>query len=111
MVFVLLLQIKIGERTLDEKIQAGIQSSHFAEPIEETVRGGVLMVEHGYRKFLSLFNQSLKEKINQDNAPGNRFKMPELRRQAEEIREDVEGKTKETAKKFRDRLMSEDESY
>ena len=111
LVVVLLLQIKIGPQTIDEKIHASIQASQLAAPLEETVKGGVLMLEHGYRKLISLFNHSLKEKINQENAPGNRFNMPEIKRYSKEVSEKVEQETKKTARKFRDRLMDADEEY
>jgi len=113
-VFVLILQVKIGEQTLDQRIHTSIQASKLVAPIEETVRGGVLFIEHSYHKVLSLFNTSLKQKINGDHAPGSRFKIPEMKRYTEEmaneVSEKVTAETKKTARRFRDRLSEPEDS-
>lgn len=71
-VVVFLLQIKIGESTLEQKAFHFIQSSRILEPLRETSSHAVTFLRIQSRKVSSLFSTRINESWSASQIPGQR---------------------------------------
>ena len=72
LVFILILQIKIGDETLEQKSMEMIRESKLIEPLQEVADGGVKVIEKGWGDFVKAFDGNFSGIFNTDNIPGKR---------------------------------------
>ena len=72
LVVIMLLQIKVGEHTLEQRATTWARKSAVAASLQEVAHGGVLALRDGWRKFYGLFSGEVKNILKSDEAPGNR---------------------------------------
>tara|TARA_B100000749_G_scaffold280893_1_gene280413 strand:+ start:14237 stop:14719 length:483 start_codon:yes stop_codon:yes gene_type:complete len=72
LVVVVLLQVKIGEFTLEQRATQWARQSSVAKPIQDVAHGGLLALRDGWRHFYSLFSGEVQKVIGSDEAPGKR---------------------------------------
>ncbi len=78
-VLVMLMQIKIGENTIENHAQAFIKSSFLTEPIREVSEGGFVVLRSAYQGSIKLFDSLVSSRFRSDSAPGKR-KITEIKR-------------------------------
>jgi hypothetical protein len=71
-VIVLVLQIKIGESTVEKKISSTIRSSSVGEYLTEVAQGGVNVASKFYKKLVGSIDTGVSKNFNFDNVPGKR---------------------------------------
>ena len=71
-VVVIVMQIKIGEFTLEQRATTWARQSAIAQPLQEVAHGGLLAIRDGWRKFYGMFSGEVQKIIGSDEAPGNR---------------------------------------
>ena len=67
-----IMQIKVGERTLEQKALVFGHSSTYARPIQEVAQGGVIFIRQIWRKVSGSLNTKFMQKFDSDQAPGKR---------------------------------------
>lgn len=100
---VLLLQIKVGDSTVEEKAVFWFRSSPMVEPMQKVVDGGVKVLKTTFGKVTGLFDWKLREQIQ--DKPGNRDLKFRLERSRQYIREQAE----HVARKMEGQLESSQE--
>lgn len=70
--FILFLQIKIGDNTLEQKVKVAITQSAAVEPLQEVAKGGVKAIEQGWQFITKTVGHRVKSTFSNDNMPGNR---------------------------------------
>ncbi|MEZ4873476.1 MAG: hypothetical protein R2827_14800 [Bdellovibrionales bacterium] len=96
-IVILVLQIKVGELTLEQKAAHWARQSSLVEPIQEVAHGGLLIVRDGWRKLYGLLSGEAQEIFKSEEAPGNRSLGITLERSKEYFKEKA-SKAKAAAK-------------
>ena len=99
---VLLMQIKIGENTFEQKAHAFIQTSSVTEPLRQVADGGERILRQSWRKLWGMFDKDLFKKMQREHLAGSRS-LIDIERSEQFI--------KENAKKIRERAQIEGESF
>ncbi|MCB0349167.1 MAG: hypothetical protein KDD37_10035 [Bdellovibrionales bacterium] len=97
LLLILVLQVKWGEKSIDDLVYFEMKSSTILSPINEVASGGALWVKNTFRGFSSMFTDKLKNQIDQTDAAGNR-RLPEIKRHFDA--------SKEKAKQARSRFTN-----
>lgn len=100
LVIVLLLQVKIGHDTLEDRAVFWFRSSPLVQPMQKVVDGGVKVVRTAFGKVTGLFDWDLKDQLKQK--PGNR----DLNFQLERSREYLKEKAEKVAQKLKSEIES-----
>lgn len=95
--FVLFLQIKIGDNTLEEKIKINATNSAMIAPLQEVAQGGVKAIELAWKRLAGLVGHKFNSAFSNENAPGNRTLNINIGRSKKFISEQLES-AKKTAK-------------
>jgi hypothetical protein len=82
-IMVVLLQIKIGDYTLEQKSMIFISQSELMIPVNEVAHGGVVAIKHGFNHVVNMFSSKAKGVFNKENLPGHRSIGLQLRRSKE----------------------------
>ena len=104
-VVIVVMQVKVGETTIEQKTLHWIESSPVVLPVQEVALGGVKVVRETWKKIFGNLNNKFWNSVDQQNAPGKRdlkFTLERseefLRRQADKLQE----KAQEAATQARD---------
>lgn len=96
LVLVVLLQIRIGETTLEQKAMFFIHDSPIVEPLREVADGSVRAIRNGFRGFLDQLGQKGKSLWSSEDQPGKRSlgiqierSQAYLKEQAQKVKEKV----------------------
>ncbi len=98
---VLLLQVKVGDSTLEERAVFWFRSSPLVRPMQRVVDGGVRVLQQSFGRLTGLFDWSLKGQLRQQ--PGHRDLNFQLERSRKYIRERAE----QVARKVESQLESQ----
>ena len=88
LVVVLLLQIRIGEYTIDENIHHYIKSAGIHQPLEQVARGGTLWIQSAYRNLLRKWPDKLSQQVQNVNSPGNRKILTNFKRSVNNFKDE-----------------------
>ncbi len=91
MVVVVVLQVKVGDYTLEQRSLVFISQSELIKPVSEVAHGGVVAIKNGFSGFVNLFHSKTSKFFNKENLPGHRSLGLQLKRSQKYIKE----KTKE----------------
>jgi hypothetical protein len=80
-IFVFLLQIKVGEQTIDEKAHAWIRASIYRDVVQQAAEGGWEAFKVGYQQFVN----KMDDYVETDQMPGRR-QLPDLERSTKFIK-------------------------
>ena len=69
---VVLLQVKVGQETIEYHVMNWIHDSPMTEPIQEAARGGVVAFRELWKKLTSGIGTEFSKTLNRDNVPGSR---------------------------------------
>lgn len=87
---ILMLQIKIGDRTLEYRVDDMVRRSGIEQPAQYLADGLVRFVRNTWRSLTGTMNNDVSRLLNSRNAPGSRQPDIDLRRSAEYIKEQAE---------------------
>lgn len=96
-VFILMMQIKIGPTTLEQKALNWIHTTSIMEPVHDVAQGGVIALKSLWSDVIGSIDSNVKKTFNSDNVPGNRSLGIELKRSQAYLKQAAE-KAKEKAK-------------
>lgn len=88
LLIVLLLQVKVGNDTLEDRAVFWFRSSPLVQPMQKVVDGGVKVLQQSFGKLTGLFDWNLKDQLKQK--PGNRDLNFQVERSRQYIREQAE---------------------
>ncbi len=97
-VLVLLMQIRIGEHTLEASIHSWIQESPIVKPLDQVAQGGLKVLRQGFHGFSSKLSTKLEDHFSDDRTPGKRSLLPPLKRSQQvlnDLRKKAEVKVQE----------------
>lgn len=78
-----LMQVKMGETTLEEKAYVWIKTSPFVSYLDEVAQGALASMRVGYREASSVLSDKAKETLDSTLAPGHRKFIPDFKRSKE----------------------------
>ena len=114
-VILILMQIKIGDSTMETKFHHWVNSAAVVAPLQEAADGGVALVKQAWNKVSKSFTGKTFNFFKEENIPGKRVLGLKLQRSAEYIKEKAklarikaEEEAKEAASDLKD-YMEEDE--
>lgn len=87
-VIVLLLQIKVGNDTLEDRAVFWFRSSPTVQPLQTVVNGGVKFVRNGFHKLTALFDWNPSKSLS--NQPGKRDLNFQIERSRQYLRDQAE---------------------
>ncbi len=87
---VMLLQIKVGDSTIEQRAYVWAQNSPAVEMIQSVAAGGVHALTGVYQKMISLFDRSFAKKVDPNQVPGMRSLGVQLKRSEEYARTQAE---------------------
>jgi hypothetical protein len=102
LVVIILLQIKIGESTLEQRTIQWYRTSNLAAPIQEVADGGAKLVRDVINKIADSVNIQIFEKVK--DRPGHR----DMGLRLERSKKFLEEQTKRAARKIQQELREED---
>ena len=76
---IVIMQINIGQETLENKAENFIRQSSIMEPIRQVADGGFVVAKNLYRKVVESIDSVVTQQFRSENAPGKR-KLVELKR-------------------------------
>ena len=103
-IFILMMQIKLGPTTLEQKTLHWIHHSSVLKPAQDVAQGAVLALKSFWNETLSHIDTRVKKTFNSDQAPGNRSLGIELKRSKAYLKEVAE-KAKHAIKDKKDQIM------
>ncbi|MBT4760467.1 MAG: hypothetical protein HOO06_02110 [Bdellovibrionaceae bacterium] len=113
-IVVMVLQIRIGDNTLEERAVVYMQTSQAMKPVHEVVHGGVLAIKGGFKNFMGLFQSKTSEFFDKNNLPGHRTIGFQLRRsqkyiseKVKDARDSVEKSVGEEINQYKDQKINE----
>lgn len=101
LVVIVLLQIKIGEFTLEQRAVDWYRTSNVAAPIQEVAEGGARIVRDAVNKVADSLNFKLFEQVK--DRPGQR----DMKFRLERSKQFLEEKTRQAAQKIKAELQEE----
>lgn len=115
-VFILMMQIKIGPTTVEQKALHWIHTTSIMKPVHEVAQGGVIALKSLWNDVVSSIDSNVKKTFNSDNVPGKRSLGIELKRSqaylkqaAEKAKEVVKEEVKSEIKKDQPVLWGDEE--
>ena len=116
--FILLLQIKVGENTLEMHAMNWVHTSPIIEPLQDVSEGAIKALRSAWRAVGGQFNDKVLSKFDDKKAPGSRspFKgqfsrsKDYLNKRAEELRDHAEIRAKVAAEQLHETLQSYEET-
>lgn len=96
-VFILMMQIKIGPTTVEQKALHWIHTTSVMKPVHEVAQGGVIAIKSLWKDIVGSIDSNVKRTFNSDSVPGKRSLGIELKRSQAYLKE-AAAKAKEKAK-------------
>ena len=87
---VVMLQIKIGPMTLEERAIQWVQGSSIIEPVELAAKGAVKMIQEAWKGSLGKMNSDFFKSLNKENIPGYRSIGVDLERSKSYLKDKAE---------------------
>ena len=88
-IFTILMQIKIGETTLEQKTEVMIKESYFGQTMVEVAQGAIHALRDVYKSLLDNVDSKVTKELDQKNIPGHRSFGVELKRSKEFLSEQL----------------------
>lgn len=104
---VVLMQIRIGKNTLEERATLWAQDSIVMEPLNQVAAGGVIFIRETWKKLTSGINTKFTKSLNRDQIPGSRTLGIKLERSKQFLKENAQ-KAAEQAEQWRAELEGDD---
>ena len=104
-VVVIVLQVKVGDYTLEEKAKIYALNSPMAGPLMEVAQGGAKVVTQGWSRLLGLMGNNISDFFNSDSTPGKRSLDVGLERSTRYLKETAkkaEQEARETWDEYKD---------
>ena len=98
LVVIIIMQVKVGENTIEEKTLQWIESSPMVSPLQEVASGGVKVVQQAWKAVFGSLNSKFFSAVKDKNLPGKRDLNFVLERSQEYLR-DQGDKIKESAQR------------
>lgn len=105
-VFIILMQVRVGEITLEEKAMSWMSSSLVIEPIQQVADGAVKIIRDSIRKVSSGFKTNFWQSISSEKSPGTRQMEFDLNRSKAYLEE----KTRKATNSIRNEFEKENTS-
>ena len=86
LVVVVLMRIKIGPLTLEERTTSWVQSAAITLPIQEVANGGVKLIREGWKRVFGNLNSKFFNSVDSSQAPGKRHLGINMKRSEEYLR-------------------------
>lgn len=106
-VFVLLLQIKIGDSTLEQRSMIWIQNSIVVDNLRSVASGAVKALSHGFRGVKSVFDTNMSRIFGSENEPAARISKFTFSRSEGALRAQDERRKRERVEKNRRKLLDD----
>lgn len=71
-VFVVFLQVKVGDYTLEQRAANWARGSQVVQPLREAAHGGVIALREVWREVLSLMSGKVQDTFQSEDSPGRR---------------------------------------
>lgn len=71
-VIVLLMQIKVGEQTVENHAHSFLKTSSILAPLNEIAQGGAALFRSTYQGAIKTFDSIVTKKFRSDSSPGKR---------------------------------------
>ena len=102
LIIVFLLQIRVGNSTLEEKAMFWIHDSYIMAPVQKAAEGAVLMIRDSWNALTKNINTKYADSVKRENQPGFRdvkihfdrskaYLEEQARKAAEQLQENSEG--------------------
>lgn len=102
-VVVVLMQIKIGDSTLEYKFLNWVHTSTALEPMQQAAQGAVAVVREVWKKVTDRFSDNVTKTFDKANQPGSRLNIT-LKRSQEYLQQQAE----KARQKLQDEKMLQD---
>ncbi|MFK8136818.1 MAG: hypothetical protein AB8E15_00530 [Bdellovibrionales bacterium] len=79
-VLVGLMQIKVGQHTIEQKAYNWIKSSYLVAELNQVSQGAIIAMREVFQGVSGTLSQEVREQFSSSNAPGNRELLPTLKR-------------------------------
>lgn len=89
-IVVILLQVKIGNMTLEERTKNWAAESSLVAPLEDVAKGGVKGIREAWKSLTGNFSKKIKNQFENNNVPGQRTLGVKLERSKKYISEKME---------------------
>lgn len=86
-VFTLLMQVKIGETTLEQKTEVLIKESYFGQTMVEVAQGAIHGLRDVYKSILDNVDSKVTDELDKKNIPGHRSFGVEIKRSKQYLKE------------------------
>ena len=90
-VVVVIMQVKVGEETLEERARRWAANAPLVEVLQEVADGAVLLVAEGYQHVTASMTDRFHDKVSKEDQPGFRTMKLHLNRRGEQVRARAEG--------------------
>lgn len=104
LIFVFLLQIRVGQSTIEEHTVHWFQASAFSQPLGEVAQGGVVVIRNLWNRLTSGIQTKFWESTENINKPG----MRELKFKLERSRKYLAEKAEKAAEQAKEKISEED---
>ncbi|MCB0413830.1 MAG: hypothetical protein KDD50_05825 [Bdellovibrionales bacterium] len=88
--FVLFLQIRIGQFTVEERAITWAHNSELMQPLQEVAQGAVVAIKRGWSEVVGSFGDNVSGVFNRENIPGHRQLIPKLERSKKYLNEQLD---------------------
>lgn len=92
---VLIMQIKIGEETVENHAHSFLKTSSILEPLNEVAQGGAALFRSTYKNIIKTFDSLITQKFRSDNSPGKRDIVEVKRSQKYEKEQELKSQAQE----------------
>lgn len=97
-IVVMLMQIEVGDNTVEQKAMMWIESSPIVSPLREAAEGGAKLVRQGWKQVAGAFDKVLSDGFKRENLSGSR----DVRFRLERSKKVLEENAKKTAEGVKD---------
>jgi hypothetical protein len=94
-VVVIILQIKVGEDTLEDRAMRFVAQSSLMAPVQDVADGLVVFLRQNFRDLTSKFKDNIAKPFKKEEAPGNRSLGVQLQRSQAVLQKQAEEAAKE----------------
>jgi hypothetical protein len=101
-VLLIMLQVKVGPTTLEEKATIWLSDSPFAHTLREVAQGGVIVIGKMVKKVSVLMSDEFAQQLRKENVPGHRELKFGFERSKKYLNEQAEKLARETNEKLED---------
>lgn len=90
LVFIVLLQIRMGDSTLEDRAMSWVRQSSLVQPLQEVAQGGVTVIREGWKGLANKVGSKFNSTFSSDQFPGARSINLQWERSRAALREQVD---------------------